>query len=279
MRSLVFFLLILVSSSLYAAVVISDKYRDQDSIKNSFEIKGSLTKKEHIILEGLELLLNKNEINEISNIYQKYKSTNKRIKKTVRLGKKRLGLKKESIDAANSYTRHAYTSVNSCLRGLSDCSGETSIINHLDALTTLPLSSTFVSFRGTNLPKFVIENIKNSYLHKNAFILDPAYISSTTSLDIAKKFIAPGDGKALIVFVSKFGFPVSFISEVVAESEIIIPRNSEFDVIFRTDRYLLCENYNENIKSLDNFSLIILKDSYIKDKIQISKEFIKNICF
>jgi len=145
-------------------------------------------------------------------------------------------LKQKELNMISKYTADAYTTVNRILKNSKEeyCSGE--IQNIIDAVNNafskLPAfkpSTNVIFYRGLKLT----DNNYNKILKQNV-INDLGFISTTTSIDIAKGFAEAHGLNSLVMkiyFSNKYNnkiLPVKSISKMPYENEVILPNGSKF---------------------------------------------------
>ncbi|MER7557005.1 putative T7SS-secreted protein [Nocardioides sp. NPDC126508] len=139
------------------------------------------------------------------------------------------GLSKDEIHGLWDYTTEAgYREMNGGLRSPEGPSPEVQqrIDNAVEGLDKLP-SYEGTTFRGTNLPDFVLEQIESTGKYS-----DPAFSSSSTKIEVARSFISDwGSNPTIMRIEGHSGTDVRPFSAAQGETEYLFKPGNQFDVL------------------------------------------------
>ena len=149
------------------------------------------------------------------------------------------GLDSEGLLLTNDYTAPEYQRINGDLR---DPSAELSPeqLHQLEVrdefLKTLP------EFRGTLYRGFTMNEGKLLEILESGTFSDPAYLSTSKSADVAESFmrkndLAKGEVRVMYEIRNGSGPDVGPISYAQHEGEVLIGRNSDYDITSYEKRY------------------------------------------
>lgn len=186
-----------------------------------------------------------------------------------------LDLKTEEV--VRRYSSRNYQNINNCLRKTEGCN--TGIQKDIDILDQLFISRSRRLnnyFRGTALPESVIKKIEYALKNNQAVIIDSAFMSSSTKLSVAKNYASTSAGiSALLVFVTKNGFPISFLSHFIQEDEVLLPRSFELNILEVKKRSDVC---GKEFQSRLDYKLIIASDVGTDVKVTLGNRFFDEFC-
>lgn len=136
------------------------------------------------------------------------------------------------LDAIDFYTGPGYDALNSHLRGLAtDVADGTATRSELEeysrlvsrGLDKLPTYEG-ETLRGTNLPQSVLEQ-----MDRTGTFSDPAFMSTSTSEDVAQGF--RGNGNAMLHIEGNTGHDIASLSQYKNEAEVLFDKGTNFDVL------------------------------------------------
>ena len=137
------------------------------------------------------------------------------------------GLTQDEFDALERFTDDEFEDINQALRE-GGFPPEAEALER--ALAKLEPFDGDVLFRGTNLPDDIVEGLLNG---RNDFV-DPAFLSTSTNVDVSESFIGDGGQPTRITIDDPPPTGRVIPDELSAnpgEAEVVFPPGTEFDVI------------------------------------------------
>lgn len=141
-------------------------------------------------------------------------------------------LSEDELKAIDFYTGPGYDALNAHLRGVAaDVASGTATRAELEEYSRLVSQGLDrlpgfegETLRGTNLPQSVLDGIDSTGTFK-----DPAFMSSSTSEDVAQGF--RGNGNAMLHIDGTSGHDIASLSQYKNEAEVLFDKGTPFDVV------------------------------------------------
>lgn len=142
-----------------------------------------------------------------------------------------LALAKPGVEAAiNKYTGNTYTAINDGLRkkNINDFDEDTKkIAVALDMATRTKLKKEATVYRGIQSGAMAYDL---THTPIGGSVTDSGFSSTTTNLQVARKFGTTYNGGVLMKVKTKVGLPISSISKYASEREVLLPRNTRYTI-------------------------------------------------